>query len=178
MKIDNPLVIALEGCDRVGKTTLAKKLAKHFKAEYRHIKFKSTSEEPEKQKQEMKDFNFSILTECCETEVPIIYDRFLYGEYVYGHLRGYKVNYLFNNAWSLPANTLLIHVDTDASILIPRFEDEIQKVENVETILKRFRYAYMHAPSFHKISLFNDFTENFFNNSMMQITNYLDMYYE
>lgn len=168
-----PINIVIEGCDRVGKTTLANLIADVYQGEVIHIPFKSTAENPHQQKMDMRKLNTDLVRQCVSQEPPRlrIYDRFIYGEHVYGHLRGYESDYLFTDEWVLPNNIILIVVDADLRVLSNRFDDKTQNVENVPLFLDRFRDVYRRAPVKNKLCLFNDFRPQYFGLSLNLIDN-------
>ena len=70
------MIIILEGCDLNGKSVLAKKLTKYFKAKYLH--FSKPAKPP-----------YQEYSECLDSLKPdkfYVIDRFCYGEMVYGKL--------------------------------------------------------------------------------------------
>lgn len=69
------IVIFIEGTDKAGKSTLAKKLAETFKLEYRHCSKPQTNNPY----QEYKDLINSITK-------PTVFDRGYLGEFVYSQL--------------------------------------------------------------------------------------------
>jgi len=84
----NPKFIIVEGCDALGKTTLAKRLAKHYDAAYWHM----TSTKNLSPKQTMRDYSLNALDNVAENLAngkSVVLDRFWPSEFCYGsELRG------------------------------------------------------------------------------------------
>jgi len=84
----DPKFIIVEGCDALGKTTLAKRLAKHYDATYWHM----TSTKNLSPKQTMHDYSLNALDNVAENLAngkSVVLDRFWPSEFCYGsELRG------------------------------------------------------------------------------------------
>lgn len=131
------MIIVLEGCDRVGKTTLANELSRNFNAEIHH--FSKPKGDP------YKEYGFFI--NGLDPEKNYVLDRFHVGELVYGEIyRGkpaLSIDQLIYLDMRLRSfNTVLIHCDSDVETVKSKFiecGEESTKICDVDLVLSKFR---------------------------------------
>jgi len=131
--------IILEGCDKTGKTTLAKMCCQYFKLEYKH--FAAPPKDLSKDAQiAYQKAEYAIETLMLPYQ-NACYDRFLIGEAVYSPIyRGYCPDYIhvFEKAFP-PEDTFLFLIYADPKIVADRFDGKFIKKEHIPKILKSFQ---------------------------------------
>ena len=133
--------IILEGCDKTGKTTLAKMLCDRLYLPYKHFSAPPTDlckkSQIEFQRKIYAD-DISFMPQC-----SCVYDRFMLGEQVYAPIyRGYAPTYTKMLERAMPKDTYLILVKANISILKKRYDGIFIKKEDIPKISKAFDIAF------------------------------------
>lgn len=129
----NPQIIILEGCDKTGKTTLAKKLSSKLGYKIIHL-----GVPPE-------NGYFKILRDLIEgNEEGVIFDRFHWGDFVYRGLTKPGRSLTFAEFTELEAklramNAMTIYCYDSAKGIAKRFDEEdLIKASDIPLILSRY----------------------------------------
>ena len=142
------MLIIISGCDRTGKSTIAKQLAEKLNAVYTHFSYPSSKEEA---KQEYYDFIEKI-----SLHKTYICDRFYEGEYVYAPIyRGYQLDYSHEIEKKIKSttNVLFIYVQADLSTIQARIkscgedyvkdDDIIKVINNYNSFMNQLMLPYI-----------------------------------
>jgi thymidylate kinase len=143
-----PLTIILEGCDCVGKSTLASGLAEFFKKIpltadaliERHSTYPPKELSREEQIEYQKNSYDEQIKEINDSNNVYLYDRFLLGEKIYGpKYRNYTPDYIneFEKRFNLDMTFLFI-LTADADIVKSRYDGEFIRYEDIEWLLTQY----------------------------------------
>jgi len=124
--------IIVEGCDGVGKTTLAKKLAEKYNIKsYMHI----TRDDPN-----TAEFYVNTLN-----KTDVIFDRHFIGEMIYpkifgrhGNLTDAGFNFILNRARQLGYRIFILYSDKETIKQRLKEDEHNEVIENIEVINDRF----------------------------------------
>lgn len=129
--------IIIEGCDRTGKTTLAKRLAKELNLPYRHFG-PPPKDVPRRWQQQFQKMSYAEEIVRMQSQ-PAVYDRFLIGEAVYSPIyRNYRPLYIRRFEKAMPKGTRLILLTASKQTILDRFDGKFIKRSHIERIVKAF----------------------------------------
>lgn len=127
--------IILEGCDCVGKTTIANTLMQM--RDFQKIKVSAPKDFEDGRQQ------YEALVACMNSERSLIFDRSMFGERVYGPIyRGYYPHYLDRLEPSIEPHNFLFLVKADAPEVIERFDGKFIKASDIGRILSSFEWEF------------------------------------
>jgi len=131
----------IEGCDCTGKSSLISSLLKIFEENKVYspvVKFSAPVDACQYERV-AKDW-----VRMCENMVePVIFDRFIFSEGVYGPLyRKTFPMYLRDLELEIPRSVILVLVEAKLEIIKKRFDGEFIDEEDIEEILKRYRMQF------------------------------------
>jgi len=124
--------IILEGCDCVGKSSIASNIVK-LDPNYTVMKRNAVKSYTEGKSQ------YSADIELLNSKTNLIFDRFMYSEAVYAPIfRNYFPEYLREFEHKLSSNNLLVLVYARPEIVKKRFDGKFIKEEQIELIMSSF----------------------------------------
>lgn len=134
--------IVIEGCDRVGKSTLIKEFLMHGKYEVRHCqappKGLTQKQQIAHQRAEYLDGVYDL-----NGRNDIIYDRFMLGECIYGPIyRDYYPKYMRRLEKKVGDNTIFVVLTASPKLLEERYDGIFIKKEDIPEIVRRFEEEY------------------------------------
>lgn len=136
--------VILEGCDCVGKTSIAKLFHKDgfgtIKCSAPYDKFDAIQQ-------------YAQITRSLHNSKNNVLDRFMLGECVYGPvMRGYDTSGVIHELEKhLPEDTLLVLVTADADEVKRRFDGEYITIDQIPEILDRFKEEWKDSQVPHKM---------------------------
>jgi thymidylate kinase len=135
--------IILEGCDCVGKTSIAQELQKLYGYEY--IKRNAP-----RTRNEFKEL-FAADIKLMNTRSNLLFDRSGLSERVYAPLmRGYTPEYMDEYETTIN-NTVLVLVTASNEEILKRFDDEFVTRSNIPTIAKEYQKQFYNSKYKHKL---------------------------
>lgn len=152
--------IIIEGLDRVGKSAILEKIAKHYGAISIKNNYRPKTEEDSPFVFEM----YSYIANLTEVDDRIfVLDRFHLSEFVYAGKRGYEIpdTNLGDFEWDHlgTGHTLLVYITADSEIVKERFakvgEDYVAP-EEVEFLMERYEKYYKLSELTQKMRLVNN----------------------
>ena len=130
--------VVIEGPDNTGKTTLANYILKNH-ADMEYVKVNAVTSY-----NEGKNQNYGLLYDLNHKN-GVIYDRFIFGEAVYGPiLRNYYPSYIHYINQQLPGNTLLIYLTADIQTLYDRFDNKFILKEHIPLIHAQYERDFLY----------------------------------
>ncbi len=121
-------VVIIEGCDNLGKTTLITNLIKKYNDKYdilvKHSGKPEKCDDPLKYQylqffNETKSLQHEKMNSSANKELLVIYDRFVQGEYVWGHLyRNNRIEDIRDNCVSPIVNHMNLWIGEDNIVTI------------------------------------------------------------
>ena len=147
------LTIILEGCDRVGKSTLAAGLAEFFgkipltadTLIEQHSSYPPKELSREEQIEYQKISYDEQIKEINDSNNVYLYDRFLLGEKIYGpKYRNYTPDYIneFEKRFSLDMTFLFI-LTAEPQLVKSRYDGEFIKFEDIEWLLEQYEKEFI-----------------------------------
>ena len=138
--------IVLEGCDCVGKTSIADLFVRQG---YERVKMSA----PQSKWHAISQL--AQLAERLEREDNLVVDRAWLGECVYGQImRGYDTSALIHEYENhLPKNTLLVLVYATPETVMERFDGEFITEKQIPEVLEWFSTAYEHSNAPNKFAV-------------------------
>ena len=145
--------IILEGCDCVGKTTLAQFLVDYDN--YSIFKFNIPRGETKEQQEAFAKQSYYNELDRIKQSNSLVYDRFYLGEFIYAPLlRGYTPQYQHDLENKLNSNKIILAVLTaDVSKIKERFDHKVLKPEQLDYVNTQYIKKFNESRIFNKILL-------------------------